>query len=336
MYYVGLDVHFRTTSVCILDGNGKRVKHMTIKGNWHHLMSVLKKEVPKSSTVCFEASCGYGWLHEELSKITKRVVMAHPGQLRLIFRSKRKSDRVDAEKLAKLLYLDEVPTAYVPSVPIRRWRETIEFRQRTVGKRVRTKNAIRALLRGNAIVARRNLWSAKGVAWLSSLELADELASVRLWNLLEELSLFDKQIARVTGLLDKLAKDHPAVALLKTIPGVGPRTSEVIAAYVADPARFNRLRQVGAYFGLVPCQDSSAGANRLGHITREGPATARKMLVEAAWQVIRRDASVRQRFERLTQGKQTRRKIAVVAVAHHLACCMVSMLKTGEAWRQSA
>ena len=72
--------------------------------------------------ICFEASTGYGFLFEQLSRIARQVVVAHPGQLRLIFRSKRKNDRVDAEKLAKLLFLDEVPPIHVPRLEVRSWR----------------------------------------------------------------------------------------------------------------------------------------------------------------------------------------------------------------------
>ena len=66
------------------------------------------REQPGPVAVCFEASCGYGPPYDALASFARRVVMAHPGQLRLIFRSKRKNDRIDAEKLAVLLYLDQV------------------------------------------------------------------------------------------------------------------------------------------------------------------------------------------------------------------------------------
>ena len=111
MRYVGLDVHYRTSSICILDENGRCVKRETVRGGWARLLE-RAKEIPRPFAVCFEASCGYGHLHDRLSKMADRVVMAHPGKLRLIFRSARKNDRVDAEKLATLLYLDEVPAAW--------------------------------------------------------------------------------------------------------------------------------------------------------------------------------------------------------------------------------
>ena len=62
--------------------------------------------------VCYEASCGYGHYHDTLNPIAARVTVAHPGRLRLIFRSKDKNDRKDAERLAKLLYLGEAPAVH--------------------------------------------------------------------------------------------------------------------------------------------------------------------------------------------------------------------------------
>ena len=101
-------------------------------------------------------------------------------------------------------------------------------------------------------------------------------------------------------------------------------------AYIAKPERFQRGKQVGCYFGLVPCQDQSAGTNRLGHITREGPATVRKLLTEATWQGIQRSPEIRAFFERVQRQDPGRKKIALVATAHWLARVMWSMLRSGE------
>jgi transposase len=256
----------------------------------------------------------------------------------LIFRSKRKNDRVDAQKLAKLLYLDEVPAAYVPGIDMRDWRELIEMRRRTVDKRTATKCGLRSLLRSHAVVVPheyRNLWTKRGRVWLTEIQLPRLAGEARREVLLAELGQHDVSINRLTKMLDGLGAKHAGVQLLRTIPGVGPRTAEAVCAYVADPKRFARNNQVGAYFGLVPSQDSSASTNRLGRITREGPGTVRKLLVEASWQVIRKDESMRVFFDRLVGGKKERRKIALVAVAHKLVRCMLAMLVSGEVWRVS-
>lgn len=334
MLYVGLDVHYRTTTCCILGEDGRAVKTKTLKGPWHKAVDYLRG-LKGDLAVCFEASVGYGPLYEALVGFCKRVTVAHPGHLRLIFRSKRKNDRVDAQKIAKLLYLDEVPAVHVPDQDARAWRELIEFRRRSIDKRTKVKNQLRCLLRANALHVPRGvgLWTIKGLAWLEQVELVTTAARLKREVLLDELAHLKRQTKRVTDELDALAAGHPGVALLMTIPGVGPRTAEALVAYVDRPERFARVNRVPAYFGIVPSQDASAGVNRLGHITKQGPATARKLLVEASWQMIRRDPATRAVFDRVVAGKQDRRKTALIAVAHRLVRIMHAMLKTGEVYR---
>jgi transposase len=334
MLTIGLDVHQRLFVVCILDVNGKRIKEFCVRGHSSKLTDALAK-LKQPFAICYEASCGYGYLYDQLSRIARRVVVAHPGQLRLIFRSKKKSDRVDARKLATLLYLDQVPTVYVPRVNVRDWRALIEFRHRLIDKRTRVKNGLRALLRTHGVEAprRQGLWTKKGLAWLGELPWPTAPAAIQRDLLLDELAQCTTRIGRVERELNRIARKNPGVHLLRTIPGVGPRTAEAVVAYIDDPKRFGRSKQVGSYFGLVPCQDQSAGVNRLGHITREGPGTVRKLLVEAAWQGQRRSSRIRARFEQFAACDPQRRKIAVVATAHWLVRVMQTMLRTGETWR---
>jgi transposase len=322
--------------MCILDNDGKRVKQATLHGPWSGIVDELQKLHGKVA-VCYEASCGYGYLYDLLVSVADRVVVAHPGQLRLIFRSKRKNDRVDAEKLAKLLFLDEVPTVYVPSQDVRAWRQLIEYRGRVIAKRTRGKNSCRGLLRSLGIRTPKEfgLWSKRGIHWLQALELPSELYALRRDMLVEEMQLLNQQIRRVEKQLDEFSRNNPAVQLLRTIPGVGLRTAEAIVAYLDDPKRFRRNKSVGSYLGLVPSQDQSGASNRLGHITREGPATVRRLLTEAAWQAVRRSATIRGYFVRIHQGSDDRRKIALVATAHYLARVMLSMLRHGEAWKET-
>jgi transposase len=336
MHYVGLDIHAKRSSLCILDSCGKVVKRLEVKGPWPKVMDRIAAEVPRPFSVCFEASCGYGYLHERLSALAEHVAVAHPGKLRLIFRAKRKNDRVDAEKQAKLLYLDQVPQVHVPGAGVRAWRGLIELRRKLVGRRTAVKAQLRALLRGAGVCdapAGKALWSRKGLKWLASAPLSEPDA-LRRELLLEELAQADERVGRVTKGLDRRADAHPGAALLRTIPGVGPRTAEAFVAYVDDVRRFARTRQVGAYLGLVPCQDSSAGRDRLGHITGDGPATVRMLLCEAAWQAVRRSPSVKAFFGRVMHDEPGRKKIALVAAAHKLARAMAAMLRTGEAWRE--
>ena len=150
MFYVGLDIHSTRISVCALNGTGQVVHRSQVR-TIEEMVRVLK-DLPDRFEVCYEASCGYGHYHDLLRPLAARVLVAHPGHLRLIFRSKHRNDRNDADRLAKLLYLGETPTVHVPAPEVRAWRELINCRAQVVAKRTRAKNTLRALLRSAGVV----------------------------------------------------------------------------------------------------------------------------------------------------------------------------------------
>jgi len=336
MKFIGLDISKRSIQVCILDSRGKVVKEFSVANDDRTIYERLRRlRGPKS--ICYEASCGYGHLYDRLAAVAKHVCVAHPGHLRLIFKSKRKNDRVDAKKLATLLLLDQVPTVHVPSKDVRGWRRTIAFRNRLVAERTRLKNRLRALCRSHAIAlpANKRAWTKKGIRMLTELTFDHPSATLERDITIAELEHNNELIQRVEKELNRIGNDHPAVILLRSIPGVGPRTAEAVVAHIDRPQRFCKSKHIGAYFGLVPSQDQSANVNRLGHITREGPAVVRRLLTEAAWQGIRRSPRIRAYFERVRRNDPARRKIALVATAHYLARVMLAMLKRNEMWNEA-
>jgi len=213
----------------------------------------------------------------------------------------------------------------------------IEWRQKLVGRRAMVKNQIRSLLKGHGVVPLKGhrLWTQTGLRWLQDQPFAMASEAIRRDMLLEELGEHEARIHRVEQELDRIASGHAGVALLRSIPGVGPRTAEAFVAYIDIPQRFRQVRQVGVYLGLVPQQDASGDKNYLGHITKEGPATVRKLLTETVWQGIHRDPQIGAHFERICKGDKERKKIAVIATARWLATVMLAMLKSGEGWRKA-
>ena len=335
MFHVGLDIHTKRIAICALDEKGQVVHRSQVR-SIQDLVRVLTG-LPDRFEVCYEASCGYGHFHDLLRPLATRVVVAHPGHLRLIFRSKHKNDRNDAERLAKLLYLGEAPAVHVPSPEVRTWRELINCRSQVIAKRTRAKNTARALLRSAGIAPPKNpgLWTKKGLAWLRQLELPTASQQLRRDLLLEEIEGLIRQVRRVEQQLNRQAQQAPAVARLRSIPGVGIRTAEAVAAFLDDPQRFRDAKAVGSSFGLVPCQDQSGDKNRLGHITREGAPVVRQLVAEAAWQAQRRSPTVRAYFERAQREDPQRKKIALVATAHYLVRVMWAMLKRGTDWQEN-
>lgn len=333
MYTIGLDVHQSCTSICILGHDGRRVKRFVHRGHPADLPGVIADlGLDGPARIGLEASCGSGTLCDLLKPVASEVVVAHPGHLRLIFHTKKKNDRVDAEKIAKLLYLDELPAVHVPDPGVRAWRELIIARDRAVAQRTRVKNALRSLLRSHQIRSPRSLWSRDGLAWLAGLALPTAAARLRRDILLDDLDHATRQVLRLNRELDAIGRGREGVALLMTIPGVGPRTAEAVCAFVDDPHRFG-TKTIGSYLGLVPRQDQSGKVNRLGHITRAGPPVVRRLLTEVAWKGLRHNPTMRGVHERIMRGDRDRRKIALVATTHYLARVMLAMLQSGEVWR---
>jgi transposase len=333
MLYAGLDYHSRSSALCILNEDGRMVKQQTVRGRISDVAEELAK-LDEPLAVVFEATGGYGPVHQALSRVARRVVMAHPASLRLIWATKRKHDRLDAQKLAKLLYLDAVPQAHVPCAATRQWRRLIELRRSLVRRRAALKNQVHALLRTCGIAPPKSLFSKAGIAWLLQQQSMDQAATLERTVLVEQMRGVHQQLKTLERALAKTADAEPRVTLLRTIPGVGKRTAEAFVAYVDRIERFSRNGTVGSYFGLVPCQDSSAGKDRLGHITKQGPPAVRQLLVEAAWQGIRRSPTLRARYQQLCLDDPDRRKIAIVAMARQLSQVMAAMLRENCRWRE--
>jgi transposase len=149
--------------------------------------------------------------------------------------------------------------------------------------------------------------------------------------LLERHQQLEAQVRVVEGRLDELAAGDKAMSLLLTVPGVGPRTAEIIATHLGDAKRFGSADEVSAYAGLVPRQYQSGETDRRGRITRRGSRLLRSALVECAWCSLRYNAWAREVWLRL-QANGVSKKKAIVGLARKLLVRCWGMLKNGEAW----
>ena len=112
-----------------------------------------------------------------------------------------------------------------------------------------------------------------------------------------------------------------------THPGVGPITALSFVLVIGDLARFANSKKLASYLGLIPSEDSSGGKQRLGHISKQGNAMLRGLLVEAAHVAVRHDARWKRDYRRLAMRKN--RSIAVVAMARKLAVRLWWMWRRG-------
>jgi len=150
----------------------------------------------------------------------------------------------------------------------------------------------------------------------------------------QRLESLEERIEIVEEKLEALSAREGRVGLVQTIPGVGPRLSEVIVAVIDDPSRFSNGKQVGAYVGLTPRQHQSGQQDRQGRISGAGNGLLRALLVEVAWLGQQYNPWLKGVFDQACRGSKSRRKIAIVAAARKLLIVAWAMLRDGRAWQE--
>ena len=285
-----------------------------------------------------------GWVADLCRALSIPILVANAAGEGWRWRNvKNKTDRTDVLKLARLAAGNELTPVHVPDRPVRFWRGLILYRHRLIERRTRIKNAIHALLvaEGRAMPAGRETWSAASLAKLNALakpieqcQTLEDLWAGHLHLELQQLDHLQQQIDLLDRKLDALGSADHRVIRLQTIPGVGPRLSELVVAVLDDPQRFASVRQVSAYAGLVPRRYQSGQMDRQGRISRAGCGKLRKLLVEIAWGMLQHNARGREVFNRISKQQRTRRKQAAVALGRRVLGWCWAMLRDGSDWRE--
>jgi transposase len=238
-----------------------------------------------------------------------------------------KTDRIDAWVLAELARRELVPAIWLPDPAVRAERERARFRLHLVRHRTMLKNRIhQTLISFGQPCPVADLFGRRGRRLLDRLELPDPWdADVR-----AALCLIDDLNGRIAGCereLRELGADHPYVALLETVPGIGWVLGYTIASEIGDISRFASPRKLCGYTGLCPRVYQSGDQDRRGPLAKNGPRYLRWALIEAATHAARHriyQPSYERTKSRL--GRQRGAKVARVVVARKLAEAIWHML----------
>ena len=332
MKYVGIDLHKKTISGCVVvKERGKRKVSARKRLECRDEAGIKSwfSELGKFEVVV-EATASYEWFVKLVEPLAQRVVLAHPKKLRIIAESKRKSDKLDAQVLAEFLASDEIPLAYRPCPRVREQRALVRWRNFIQRRITSVKNKLRHILAAyNADVP--NLFTAEGREHLAAVQLstADRFVSDQL---LVELEQHQERLVTANRRLREFAASAPlaereARAILDSIPNVGPVTTDVILAELGDWRRFHSQAEVASYAGLAPGFRESAGkAKQLG-ITKEGSRLLRWVMIEFAWRMVGASRKWGGHYHRLEA--RVGAKKAIVAIARRLLGMIFALLRTG-------
>ena len=338
---VAIDLGKFKSVACVYESEDASATYATVRstpGAIHDLLVELEPD-----RVVIEI-CGIaGWIHDLAIDLGLVVEVANPQHEAWRWNKvKRKTDRGDALKLARLSAMSQLPTVYVPARRVRQWKSLISYRHTLVDRRTAIKNTIRALVdvQGLQMPSGARGWSKDSTRRL--LELAcpigrcgrDDLWRGQLHSELTALAQVNELLEKIERRLDRIAAGDERVQRLQSMPGVGNRLSELVVATLDRVERFRAAREVGAYAGLVPRQFESGTMSRQGRICKQGPSLLRRLLVQIAWGMQRQSPYVAKLFERISAGQKTRRKKAAVAVARKILIWCWAMLRDGTRWRE--
>ncbi len=248
-------------SVACIYGSAEDTRFTTITTSRMELTRLFAKYRP--SVVLIEACLLCGWVCDLCQELGIPCLVANTSSEAWKFKHlKRKTDRDDALRLIEVYRLGKFPSVAIPQKEVREKRALIEQRQKLVGRRVALQNRIRAILVSQGMVAPsgRRAWSELGLAGIAAYARSlAECSTTELWRgrldlTLRELEHVRALLKQADHKLDELAKTDESTQILDTIPGVGLRTAEAVAAFLHEPKRFRTTKQVSAYGGLVPRQ----------------------------------------------------------------------------------
>lgn len=329
-YTIGIDLGDKKHAVCVLDAKGNAVSKETLINDRDSLTD-LSGRFPGALMV-MEVGTHSPWTSRFLKNLGHRVLIANPRKVASIYQNHRKSDRNDAEQLARIARTDETLLHPVEHVSVEMQRDLLQIKMRDnlVRQRVNIISSVRFTIKSLGIVlpSPNSESFPRHARKILKKEHADILELVE--SLLAMIDVMTQTIRDLEkSIVAMAAANYPECDYLTQIKGVGPLTALTFILTIGDPTRFRRKRDVAAYLGLVPKRDQSGETDKQLGISKAGDTYLRKLLVGCAQYILGPfgpDTALKRKGLRIAErgGARAKRK-AVVAVARNLAVLLLTL-----------
>ncbi len=330
---IGMDVSDKWSHIVVLDDGGNVVLEERVATKAAAVKKFFKRFT--GARIALEVGQHSPWLSRLLGEMGLEVIVGNPRKVGLISASDRKSDRVDAQTLARLARMD-------PALlfPVQHRREDtqamlafLRAREALVEARTKLINSVRGQVK--AIGGRMPKCTSE--SFHKHADDIPELLEEALVPLMETIGMLTEKIKHQDKVIEEVCREvYPETALLLDVDGVGPITALAFVLTVEEPGRFRSSRAVGAYFGLRPKRDQSGDVDKQLPVTKAGDRMVRKLLVQSAHRILGpfgKDSDLRRWGLKLAErGGKTMKRKAVVAVARKLAVLLHRLWVTGEVY----
>lgn len=331
---IGLDLGDRYSHFCVLDGAGEVIEEGRVTTSEAGLRHRFEQACP--TRIAIEVGTHSPWVERWLSAWGHEVIVANPRALRLIYQNNRKSDRVDAENLARVARMD--PKLLAPihhrSKEAQADLAVLRARDALVASRTRLVNHVRGAVK--SLGGRVPKCSTESFHRKATEHLPKE-AEAALKRVLDVIEGLTQALGEYDRKVETMAEErYPETKKLRQVTGVGVLTAVGYVLTIGDPHRFRKSREVGSYFGLRPRQSDSGADEPQLRITKAGDRFMRRLLVGSAQYILGAfgpETDLRTWGLKLAErGGKNAKKRAVVAVARKLSVLLHRLWVTGSTY----
>lgn len=332
--YVGIDSHEKDYQVAKVMNRICLGNHR-MKADPQLLIQHLRNHYPGALFKCVYESCAWGFtLQRQLQKAGIECIVVHAADVATTDKEKRrKTDKVDALKLAHDLESDLLKAIYVPDEELQKDRNLMRFRKKLKGDLNRSKNRLKSLLKYQGIKTPeqfgKHCWSNKFMQWVEEEAKKDILLQDTLLLMLEQIKQLRQLLLNAEKKLRELMKHkyEQQAKLLMSVPAIGRTLAMLFLLEVGDIYRFKGFDALNDMVGFCPDTDSSGDKKRDRGITTRRHKQLRSGLLQAAWRAIRIDPALMEAYQQLIKRMTTHQ--AIIRIARKLLRRMRAVLISG-------
>jgi transposase len=289
--WVGLDVHAKTIAVAVVGAEGE-VRFLGVIPNDCGSVSKLIKKLgkPQQLRVCYEAGPTGYVLYWQLTKLGVHCEVIAPTLIPVKPGDRVKTDRRDAEKLARCYRAGDLTAVWVPDAAHEALRDLVRAREAAKQDQLRARNRLgKFLLRqGRRVPEGTSVWTGKHLRWIKEQHFEQPAQEATLLDYLHEVEHAAERIQRLEKSIDQAIETVPekmraVIQGLQSLRGIAKVSAVSIVAELGEISRFAKPTQLMGYSGAVSMEHTSGEDVRRGPISKAGNAHLRRIVVEAAW-----------------------------------------------------
>jgi transposase len=289
--FVGLDVHVDTIAVAVAEPGGEVRSHGVIPNRIESIRKLIGKLGPgKQIKACYEAGPTGYVLYWQLTQLGVGCEVIAPSLVPTKAGDRVKTDRRDAEKLARCYRAGELTAVWVPDAAHEALRDLVRAREAAKKDQLKARHRLgKFLLRHGRRPEGMKAWTKQHLEWIKTHVHFDQPAlEATLLDYLHEVEHVATRIVKLEKAIDEAVQSAPmeirtVIEALQALRGVAQTTAATIVSELGSLSRFQSPRQLMGYSGLVAREHSSGNRVQRGSITKTGNAHLRRVLVEAAW-----------------------------------------------------